>query len=106
MRLWLTVISAAAISSTAAAQQVADPQKGLALALKDCAPCHGVAKGETRSPNPNAPCFQKITDVPGMTAIALNVALQVTAQDHADLMFEPDELRDLVAYILSMKTRE
>ena len=31
---------------TAAAQQVADPQKGLALALKDCAPCHGVAKGE------------------------------------------------------------
>jgi mono/diheme cytochrome c family protein len=55
MRLWLTVISAAAISSTAAAQQVADPQKGHALALKDCDPCHGVAKGETRSPNPNAP---------------------------------------------------
>ena len=106
MRLWLTVISAAAISSTAVAQQVADPQKGLALALKDCAPCHGVAKGETRSPNPNAPSFQKITDVPGMTAIALNVALQSPHKTMPNLMFEPDELRDLVAYILSMKTRE
>ena len=87
-------------------QQVADPQKGLALALKDCAPCHGVAKGETRSPNPNAPSFQKITDVPGMTAIALNVALQSPHKTMPNLMFEPDELRDLVAYILSMKTRE
>ena len=44
--------------------------------------------------------------VPGMTAIALNVALQSPHKTMPNLMFEPDELRDLVAYILSMKTRE
>ena len=58
------------------------------------------------APNPNAPSFQKITDVPGMTAIALNVALQSPHKTMPNLMFEPDELRDLVAYILSIKTRE
>ena len=41
-----------------------------------------------------------------MTAIALNVALQSPHKTMPNMMFEPDELRDLVAYILSMKTRE
>jgi predicted DNA-binding transcriptional regulator YafY len=38
-----------------------------------------------------------------MTATALYVTLQTSHRIMPNLMFEPDELRDIVVYILSLK---
>ena len=49
--------------------------------------------------------FAEIANVPGMTATALQVALQSPHKTMPNLMLEPDELRNLIAYFLTLKTR-
>src|SRR5215203_4429431 len=106
MRSLLTVLSVLVGLSTAAAQETGVPKLGLEVATESCASCHAVLRVEDRSPNPDAPPFAQIADVPGMTATALQVALQSPHRTMPNLMLEPDEMRDLIAYILTLKTRQ
>jgi mono/diheme cytochrome c family protein len=103
MRFSLTLTSLAAVPFSATAQPLDDPEKGLALAQKDCSECHAVIRNDTRSPRPTAPAFQKIAEIPGMTGTALYIALQTPHRTMPNLMLEADELRDISAYILSLK---
>jgi len=82
--------------SAASAQESGDPTLGLEVATEACA---AILRVEDRSRNPNAPPFAQIANVPGMTATALHVALQSPHKTMPNLMFEPDELRNLIAYI-------
>ena len=84
------------------AQEVGDPRAGLASAREVCASCHAVQAGETRSPNAKAPSFEAIARTPGMTSTALTVALRTSHETMPNLMFEADELQNLIAYILSL----
>ncbi|MDF2971494.1 MAG: cytochrome c [Microvirga sp.] len=106
MRTAITIVSMLAGLSSAAAQDAGDPRLGLDVARESCATCHAILRVEDRSPNPNAPSFSHIAKVPGMTAMALHVALQSPHKTMPNLMFEPDELRNLIAYILTLKERE
>src|SRR3954452_12844255 len=90
--------------STASAQETGDPRLGLEVATEACASCHAVLRVEDRSPNPNAPPFADIANVRGMTAIALQVVLQSPHKTMPNVMLEPDEPRNLIAYILTLKT--
>jgi hypothetical protein len=65
--------------------------------------CHAVQKEQTKSPNDDAPAFQNIVSVPGMTTIALSAALHISHQTMPNLVLDPNELADIVAYILSLK---
>jgi hypothetical protein len=59
--------------------------------------------GEARSPNSRSPTFVELANTPGMTAMALTVALTTP---HAGMpMFVPtaDERENIIAYILSLK---
>jgi cytochrome c2 len=47
MRFSLTLTSLAAVPFSATAQPLDDPEKGLALAQKDCSECHAVIRNET-----------------------------------------------------------
>jgi mono/diheme cytochrome c family protein len=105
MRTAITIVSMLAGLSSAAAQDAGDPRLGLDVARESCAPCHAILRVEDRSSNPNAPSFSHIAKVPGMTAMALHVALQSPHKTMPNLMFEPDELRNLIAYILTLKER-
>jgi hypothetical protein len=40
-----------------------------------------------------------------MTAMALRVALQTSHAMMPNIMLEPDELRDVIAYIVSLQSR-
>ena len=60
---------------------------------------------EDRSRNSNASPFAEIANVPGMTATALQVALQSPHKTMPNLMLEHDELRNLIAYFLTLKAR-
>ena len=76
---------------------------GLSLAREVCAVCHAVSGRQTLSPDPEAPTFGQIARVPGMTPLALTVALQTSHKTMPNIMLKPDELRDLAAYITSLK---
>jgi mono/diheme cytochrome c family protein len=85
------------------AQEIGQPSRGLALAQRLCAQCHAVEKAQLRSPNEDAPPFQMIASVPGMTAIALSAALNTSHRSMPNIMFERDERAVITAYILSLK---
>jgi mono/diheme cytochrome c family protein len=87
------------------AQEAEDPQAGLRLAREVCAACHAVLKGEMDSPRRQAPSFERIANVPGMTTTALTVALRTSHKTMPNIMLEPKELRDVTAYITSLQSR-
>jgi mono/diheme cytochrome c family protein len=94
---------AAMLSGGLANAQEGDPAKGLALARQACSECHAIDKTQARSPKDAAPRFEAIANVRGMTATALTVALRTPHRSMPNIVLEPDELRDVAAYILSLK---
>jgi mono/diheme cytochrome c family protein len=85
------------------AQGDGEPAKGLALARQVCVVCHAIEKGQISSPNPAAPRFNTIANVPGMTPLALTVALRTSHRSMPNLVLEDEELRNIAAYIVSLK---
>jgi len=82
--------------------EVGDPQAGFEYAHAICAACHAVS--EEKSPNPKAPRFKDVANTPGMTPTALMVWLQ--SANHPtmpNIMIRGQELRNVTAYILSLK---
>ena len=84
-------------------QELGNAQRGLDLAQSTCAVCHGTRKGET-SANRQAPPFDAIAQVKGMSAMALNVALLSSHRSMPNIMLDAKERADVIAYILTLKT--
>ena len=87
----------------ASSQDIGQPTRGLASAERLCAECHAVRKEQERSPNPAAPRFEALATTPGMTSIALSAALNTPHRTMPNIMLEPEERADVVAYILSLR---
>jgi len=103
-QLMLAVIIALAMpAGPVAGQEIGQSSRGLALAQRQCAECHAVQKEYSRSPNANAPRFQAIAAIPGMTATALSAALNTSHRAMPNIMLAADEQADIIAYILSLK---
>jgi hypothetical protein len=62
-----------------------------------------VTKQQSQSPNEDAPAFRDIAVTPGMTAMALSVALNTSHRIMPNIVLAPDEQADIMAYILSLK---
>jgi mono/diheme cytochrome c family protein len=88
----------------ARAQQDGDARRGEAIALQTCVACHAVRKGDA-STKPEAPPFTAIATVRGMSPTALTVALLSPHRAMPNIMLDPQERADVVAYILTLKTR-
>lgn len=101
--LLAAVVAFAVPTGHGVAQEVGQPARGLASAERLCAQCHAVQKGQARSPNENVPSFQVMASTPGMTTIALSAALNTSHRTMPNIMLEPDERTDIIAYILSLK---
>ena len=102
-------IIAAMISAAvggARAQQTGDAQRGLALAREACAECHAVIKASGRSPNANAPTFEAVAKIPGMTSMALSTALQTSHRTMPNVVIKGDDANNIIAYIMSLKERD
>jgi mono/diheme cytochrome c family protein len=89
--------------SGAADAQDADIGAGKAYAQEVCAACHAVEQGEEESPLYEAPTFQSVADTPGMTEMALSVWLQSSHPTMPNIVLSQDEIRNVVAYIHSLK---
>ena len=91
--------------SGAAAAQDADVAAGKAYAEQICAACHAVQPGEMDSPLYEAPPFQDVADTPGMTELALSVWLQSSHPTMPNIILEPDDMRNVIAYIRSLEDK-
>ncbi|WP_395648007.1 c-type cytochrome [Terricaulis sp.] len=81
----------------------ASPARGLVYAQSVCASCHAVETGQTSSPNPQAPPFEVIANLPGMTPAALNVWLHSPHPSMPNMIVAPDDRDDVAAYLNSLK---
>jgi tetratricopeptide (TPR) repeat protein len=86
-------------------QDLGDADRGLAYARKACAACHNVLRTERPSPNRQAPPFTRIAATPGMSVTALTVWSRTTHPTMPNLVIAPDDMDDLIAYILSLRER-
>ncbi|MGK2922781.1 MAG: c-type cytochrome [Methyloceanibacter sp.] len=89
--------------SGAAEAQEADVAAGKAYAEEICAACHAVQAGDLESPLYEALPFQEVADTPGMTELALTVWLQSSHPTMPNIVLEQDDMRNVVAYIRSLK---
>ena len=100
---FLGIVAAASAASPAWAQDFGDPAQGQALARQICSECHAIDQTQQRSPNPAAPRFEVIANVPGMTSTALTAALQTSHRAMPNVMLDADQLSNIIAYILRLK---
>ncbi len=83
--------------------QDGDLSRGRAAARELCASCHAVEPGGAVSPDAAAPPFALIANTPGMSAPALNSVLHSSHQSMPNIILEPEDRADVLAYILSLK---
>lgn len=91
------------IAPAAAQNNRGDPEAGKVLALKVCSTCHAVAGQQTRPAMDSAPSFPVIARDPAVTEAGLHAFLQTPHSVMPDLILSRDEIRDVIAYIMSLK---
>ena len=101
--LILASLIAPSLACAARAQEAGDPRGGLIFARDTCGVCHAVESGASPSPHRDAPTFTAIAAVPGMTGAALLSSLNTSHRMMPNLILPPDDVRNVVAYILSLK---
>jgi mono/diheme cytochrome c family protein len=105
MVLMALVLGAIGHPSNLQAQEGGEPKRGLAVARAQCASCHAVERGQRSSPNPFAPPFENVANLPGMAAIALNHLLHSSHESMPLIILSPEDQWHLVAHILSLRGR-
>jgi len=84
---------------------IGDARKGLLYAQQVCAGCHNVLQTDAASPNRQAPAFKTVANTPGMSITALTVWSRTSHPTMPNLVIEPADMDDLIAYILSLRDR-
>jgi len=85
--------------------EIGNAEKGLAYAQKVCSDCHNVLRSDAASPNPQAPSFKQVANTPGMSITALTVWSRTSHATMPNLVIQPAEMENLIAYILSLRNR-
>jgi mono/diheme cytochrome c family protein len=80
-----------------------DAARGRALAERLCTNCHVVKSEATGPVRADVPGFPSIANRPGVTAQGLAGAIIVPHPAMPGVQLSVQELRDIVAYILSLK---
>lgn len=94
------------MTQSAFAEDLGDLNRGAAIASTTCASCHAVRRGQLRSPDPMAPNFTDIATTLGMTDRALRVWLQTSHPTMPNVVLTKQERDDVVAYIMSLRSRD
>lgn len=85
------------------AQEFGDVGMGRDFAVRFCANCHAVDERNTTSPEPAAPPFKAVADMPSTTRLALTVWLQSSHPTMPNLILSSEEKDNVIAYILHLK---
>lgn len=105
MRSFVCLIALIYLGAAAAAQAQAtgNPRQGLRIVRAQCAECHRVANERPGPQHFAGPSFEHIANVPGMTGRALTAALRTSHRTMPNLIIPNTEIRDIVAYIMSLR---
>ena len=107
MKAMIVLATAALLGeASSASAQEGDVAAGQAYAKQVCAECHAVLPNEQISPLPQAPTFQNVANMRGMTEMALSVWLQTSHPTMPNIVLKQDDLRNVVAYIASLKSKD
>jgi mono/diheme cytochrome c family protein len=99
----IAVLAPLLASGQIRAQPMDQPRQGLVLARQICAQCHAVEPGSLNSPNPAAPRFDVIANIPGMTATAISATLNTSHRTMPNVILDSDQAGAIIAYLLSLK---
>lgn len=103
----ITLVTTVFVTVTGpAGAQEADVAAGKTYAEQVCAQCHAVQAGEDLSSAVGATPFQEVANTPGMTEYALSVWLQSSHPTMPDIVLEQDDMRNVIAYIRSLDSRQ
>jgi mono/diheme cytochrome c family protein len=100
----MAIASVLLLPAAAAAQDLGNAGLGKEYAERVCVECHDVEAGGEISPNPDAPSFQSVADTQGMSPRALTVWMQTSHPTMPDLILKPDDMDNVIAYIMSLRT--
>ena len=99
------LLSAETRFSTTEAADGGDVRKGFAYAEKRCASCHNLLNNAEPSPNRQATPLKAVANTPGMSVIALTVWSVTSHPTMPNLVIDPADLDDVIAYILSLRDK-
>lgn len=100
----LTLASCTTVPKLAPLELTEQQARGYAFAKTNCTGCHAIAPAGT-SANPEAPHFQTIANMPGLTRETLRNFLRDSHNYPAAMNFtvEPGQVEDLTDYVLSLR---
>jgi mono/diheme cytochrome c family protein len=101
----LRILALLSPTSPALAVELGNAAAGLEYAQKVCADCHAVEEDTVRHFT-DVPSFQEVADTDGMTARALVVWLTTSHPNMPDIIVPPDDMDNVVAYIMSLRTKK
>jgi mono/diheme cytochrome c family protein len=99
----IAAIMAIILPGIAQTQEFGDVTKGHEFAVRACASCHAVDRKDILSPDPNAPPFKAVADMPSTTHMAVAAWLQLPHPTMPNLILSVEERDDVIAYILALK---
>ena len=97
------VLAISGIGSAAAQMGLADAKRGQELSRRVCSGCHIVSPGSVGSANPDVPTFAAIAGHPDNTAERLAGRIIVPHPPMPNVQLTVAEMRDIIAYILSLR---
>ena len=105
-RILVTFVLAGALNAVAWAVDAQDVEAGRDVAREVCRPCH-VVTTDQRSPRVFVigPDFKDVANTSGTTATSLRVFLTTSHPKMPNLILAPQQLADVIAYILSLRDR-
>jgi len=83
--------------------ELGDKEKGHVYAQKFCTDCHAVEKDENLLFG-DIPTFQDVANSEGMSPRALAVWLRTSHPNMPDFIIPPDDMDNVIAYIMSLRT--
>lgn len=100
----LTLASCTTVPKLAPLELTEQQARGYAFAKTNCTGCHAITPAGT-SANPEAPHFQAIANMPGLTRETLRNFLRDSHNYPAAMNFtvEPGQVEDLTDYVLSLR---
>lgn len=98
-------VAAALIVFATAGEAKAAASRGEILSQQWCAQCHGVRPNQS-SADQNAPSFSAIAAEPSATEYSLRIFLRVPHPTMPNFVIKPDDIDEIVDYIMSMKPQK
>jgi cytochrome c len=94
------------ITAATSARVRLDLDLGHALARAWCASCHAVEPGQRVGPFAGIPSFASVAQRPSTTAASLHAFLTSSHRNMPDVRLKPEEIDEVVDYILRLKEEQ